>query len=314
MKKIIKPIIFIIILIILLIISSYILSPKNNTKEAGIYNVAASGILAEKENTIDVIILGDSEAYSSVSPLQMYDEYGFTSYNCGTSAQKLYETLNYLKTIYKTQSPKIILIEVNLIFRKQGASDALGSNFTNILPVFEYHNRWKKLTTSDFTTKIEYTWINENKGFKTSKEINPPQTKEYMKESKSTKEISDLSNYYFKKIINLVKSHGGQVLLYSAPSSKNWNYKKHNAITSLAEKNNLTYLDLNLEDIDIDWNTDTRDKGDHLNYYGAYKTTKFIGEYLHNNYKLPNHKDDSNYLSWNDLSDKYKTKMAKYQS
>lgn len=310
MKKIIKSISFIAILLVLLIISSFIFSPKNNTKEAGIHDVKANGILGEKENTIDVLIVGDSEAYSSISPLQMYNEYGFTSYNGATSAQKLYETLNYIEKVYKTQKPKIVLIEVNLMFRKQDTSSAFGSKFNKIFPVFEYHNRWKKITLNDLNQKIEYTWTDDNKGFKTSKEINPPRKKEYMEESKLMKEIPDLNYYYFKKIINTIKSNGGKILLYSAPSSKNWNYKKHNSITSLAEKYNLTYIDLNLEDIDIDWNTDTRDKGDHLNYYGAYKATAFIGKYLNTNYKLPNHKEDSNYSNWNKLADEYTSKMA----
>ena len=56
--------------------------PKNNYVEYGMHYRGASGILAEEENTIDTIIIGNSEAYSSIIPMELWKDYGYTSYNC----------------------------------------------------------------------------------------------------------------------------------------------------------------------------------------------------------------------------------------
>ena len=52
------------------------------------------------------------------------------------------------------------------------------------------------------------------------------------------------------------------------------------------------------DDIGIDWSKDTRDKGDHLNYYGAIKVTDWLGEYIEKSNLCPNHKGDENYNQW----------------
>ena len=53
-------------LLVLLLISSVILQPKTNGKTDGMNDASAYGVLGEKENSIDVLILGDSEAYLSL--------------------------------------------------------------------------------------------------------------------------------------------------------------------------------------------------------------------------------------------------------
>ena len=92
MKKIIiKAICFLLILLLILIILSKIFIPKNNTKVAGIpkNKVREYGVLAEPENTLDVIMIGDSEAYTSFIPLEAWNEYGYTSYVCRVSSTEI---------------------------------------------------------------------------------------------------------------------------------------------------------------------------------------------------------------------------------
>lgn len=78
-----------------------------------------------------------------------------------------------------------------------------------------------------------------------------------------------------------------------------------------ANSKNIAYLDLNLnvDELGIDWNFDSRDGGDHLNYYGALKITNYMGNYLYNLNILTNHKGDKKYDSWNKSYEMYEKKI-----
>ena len=76
-------------LIVILIAVSFVMTPKDNTERAGMLSERAYGFLAEPENSLDALFFGDSEGYRAFIPLQMWDEYGITSYVCNTSSQQL---------------------------------------------------------------------------------------------------------------------------------------------------------------------------------------------------------------------------------
>ena len=61
----------------------------------------------------------------------------------------------------------------------------------------------------------------------------------------------------------------------------------------------LAYLNLNLVDeLNINWEKETKDRGDHLNYSGAKKVSDFIGSYLQSFDLLTNHKNEKGYEEW----------------
>ena len=100
--------------------------------------------------------------------------------------------------------------------------------------------------------------------------------------------------------------------MYSAPYKLAWNMNRHNGIAKIAKEIGVEYVDLNLEDsIGIDWKKDTRDGGEHLNYTGASKATKYLSKYLYDTNLLPDHRQDSNYSDWNKLYEKFKQKIEK---
>ena len=79
LKNLIGTFAFALIVIMLLVGLSYLFMPKNNQLQFGMEDVAANGILGEKPNTIDVLVIGDSEAYSSIIPMQLWQDHGFTA-------------------------------------------------------------------------------------------------------------------------------------------------------------------------------------------------------------------------------------------
>ena len=92
---------------------SSVVQPKNNQKEFGQVSEAANGIFGEPGRSLDAIFIGDSEAYSSFSPLQMWEEHGFTSYVSATSGQRLTYGYRLLEKALRSQKPKVVVFETN---------------------------------------------------------------------------------------------------------------------------------------------------------------------------------------------------------
>lgn len=308
MKKLKRVILFLLVFAVLLWACSagiQIIVRNVSGSVSGRSRVFAS-VSAEKKNTIDVLVAGDSESYTSVSPMDLWDRAGIAAYDCGQPGQRIQETYYILKTVFRTQSPKLVLFETNTMFRDPGFLKNVQLSLTEPLayhfPVIKYHNAWKALFDGPGGPKKSY------KGFEIrDKVVSYEGDEEYMKETKDKAQIPEVVRIYMEKIKRLCEKNGADLLLVSAPSPKNYNYKKHNSLEEYARENDLPYVDLNMKfrDIGIDWKMDSYDRGDHLNISGARKVTAYIGEYLADNYDLPDRRNDDGWREWDDLAREY---------
>lgn len=315
--KVLRCILFFLPLFILLILLSMLFQPKNNGEEYGMEEERANGIMAEPADTIDVLIVGDSESYSAFSPLELWEDYGITSYVCGTGGQRLYKTYDYLVKAFQTQSPKLVVLETNALYRKIKPREVLSNHIANIVPVFRYHDRWKSIRRDDFYFSPNYTKIIDYKGYfprKRKKAVKEEKMETYMQETEKSKRLKRINLYYLKKIRKLCGKRRAKLILVSTPSTKNWNYSKHNGIQQYARKHRLTYLDMNMfsYEIGIDWATDSIDGGDHLNYNGATKSTDYFGSWLMERYDLPDHREDRSFQSWYEYLNRYREQYGTY--
>ncbi|MBR5427091.1 MAG: hypothetical protein IK118_01975 [Clostridia bacterium] len=303
--------------VLLLLISSKIFAPKNNAKESGIDDPNANGILSETEQTIDVLFLGDSECYSAFIPMQLWKKYGITSYNCGTAMQHLYYTEEFLHKAFERQSPKVVFLETNAIYRKSTATASAIQKAQRWFPVFQYHDRWKQLQWHDMTlSAAEYTNTVDAKGYIYHNGVSSASEKGYMTKSEKVRTVSSANRNYVIRFRDYCEKHGAKLILISTPSTRNWNMKRHNGIQKLADELKLEYYDLNLmkKDVPIDWERDTRDKGDHMNYSGAVKVTDWVGGYLSSAFQLENRKTDSRCESWNESLIRFREKVADHSA
>ena len=69
-------------LLAILFLLSFVVNPKDNSAQAGMKDPTAMGFLGEPSNSIDVLVMGDSESYSSIIPIQLWQQQGITSYVC----------------------------------------------------------------------------------------------------------------------------------------------------------------------------------------------------------------------------------------
>ncbi len=271
-------------------------------------NKSVFRILREPENSIDVIVVGDSLSYSSISPLVLWKNHGITSYVCGQSGQKIQETYHMLETAFETQSPKLVILETNVMFRGESGLESLKDSIeewgNHYFPIFRCHDVWKSFF-------IDKQYPEENyKGFAFRCAVQPYEKGEYMQKTERREEMTDTVNTYMGKIEELCRAKNAELLLVSTPSPFNYNYRRHNSIQSYATEHSLDFLDLNLKlgEAGIDWKTDSLDKGDHLNLSGAQKVTKYLGEYLKSEYELPDHRGKPSYAAWEKEATEYSQK------
>lgn len=308
-KKIVRPVAFCAILLCLLMAASAVMSALARTNTDLVQN--RNKIMVELENepadTIDVLVIGDSESYTTVSPMEIWDKEGIPSYVGGQTGQKIQESYYMLKKALKTQKPKVVAIETNMIFRPQsavrGIKETLVQTMLYYFPVFRLHNSWKAWVTGE--DKRSQTFY---KGFVLRDVVEAYTGGSYMKKTAKTERMSRITRFMMDQIVSLCRKNNIQLFLYSAPSPKNYSFRKHNTMEAYARENGLKYLDLNLKikELGINWSEDSLDKGDHLNILGAVKVSDYLGRYLKKEYHLKSRKSESTYRFWNESLIQYR--------
>ena len=180
-KNVIKVTVFLGILGVFFWGAQRIVMPKYyypNTTVAEAASIIYRGFLDEEKDSIEAIFAGTSHMTYSVSPVELYEEYGFTSYNLASARQPLAVARYALQTALKTQDPKVFVLDVSSLFTDfyDGAgfkyvteqvplsaeklqllqemstlSDDEDDMVSGLFPMINYHSRWKELDENDFT-------------------------------------------------------------------------------------------------------------------------------------------------------------------
>ena len=297
-KTILKSILFFLPLGLILAVLGPLFLPKDNTFAAGRLETDPTVILSQAENTIDVLFLGDSEAYSGFVPLELWQNTGIASFVCASVDQKPYETLEFLKTALRQQSPKAVVLETNVLYRVYSRMDLVEPTAQKLFPVLRYHDRWKSLSLRDLSAP-EYTGAYPDRGYHLLTAADPLEDLTgYMAPMEEWEPLSKANRSSLQDLYNLCKENDIQLILYSIPSPANWSVRRHNTMEDLSRELGIPYLDGNLLDLGIDWQTDTYDRGDHLNYWGAVKVTRDLGRWFRENLPLPDHRGEASYEAW----------------
>lgn len=316
-KKLIRAVAFFLILALLLVGSGYMMMPKGNSKKDGILNPNARGFYAEPKNSIDIAIVGNSDAYSGFSPLELWHNYGITSYISGEGRQRMSEAINVLNEVLQFQKPKLVILETDMIFtygdKTEELTETLDYAAQGVLPVLRYHDRWKDTSVKEMFKQPEYKWHSYTRGQFTSNAVKPCNKKEYMIPTDEVTPISFTVRTFLDRFVKICEDNDIELLFVQVPSASSWKYEKHNAIQQYADSKNIPFIDydINRSQYGIDWQTDARDnKGNHLNTRGARKITMHLGKYLKENYTCFEDRRNDTELSkrWNADYKKYKSK------
>ena len=314
-KKIISALILLILILIVLIKTDKILYVKWLSNETYYKDIT------EPKN-VDVLFLGTSRFGITFRPLYIFETYGVTSYNLGTSGQPYAIT----ELLLKKYKPKYAVVDVSVllwsdklrkeidlvnlfpIYERLSVSRYLfGSEYkTKINTLFKYHYRWHDLKQQDFNNKkykyAKGAWLFPNIFQTYTGSINIPDNSYDYHFEKQIQKILSIANTNYIKIIFVIQTNIAD------------NREYHRQFITYAEKNNLEYIDYNnkkiMEELNLDYTRDMIDRS-HLNIIGSYKVMDHLIPYMIKKYHLKDHRDDPKYKSWYDDIIKYNRVMNK---
>lgn len=309
LKRLFRDIAFWGILLVLLVAASLIIRPKSNAQDSGMHDILANGYRSEAPDSIDVLFLGDSLVHTSFIPMRMWEQQGITSHICATNSQNLVKSASFLYDFLQFQHPKVVMLEANHLFREFDDTEILTAEAEHLLPVFEYHDRWKSIRPDEFFSPVEYSADYFEKGFTFISASVPAHPGDYMAPAAYSDPIPDRNKDVVAYIAGLCKENGAQLIIYSVPSPSNWTMPRHIAVSEFADTLQVPYIDANLvpEEIPIDWETESKDGGDHVNYWGACKVTDYFGKLLAQTGLFADKRSLPAYQNWNTQLRNYHT-------
>ncbi|MBQ7118134.1 MAG: hypothetical protein IJN88_07985 [Clostridia bacterium] len=306
------------------------------------------GFYEEPENTIETVFLGASVMQSSVSPMEMYAEHGIDSYNLGTEQQPVLGSYYWLKETYDYHSEtlKNVVFDVsalrskskdsfyhkcfdNMRFSKnkiQGAYEYkkkdIGDTVSFLVPLLSYHGRWSSLEESDFT---KHTWEADTgtRGYYYIKNsyfrkegldgvvINSP----ILNENAEPAELIDHSLEYLDKMVKFCEEKGLK-LVFVKTATRIWDSELHNAVQNIADSYGIEFYDFNFDPL---FSTngfihayDSGSDGKHLNYYGAHKFSRWMGDFLVKECGATDVRDNPKYDFMKDQYKEYEARVLQH--
>ncbi|HPT79280.1 MAG TPA: SGNH/GDSL hydrolase family protein [Candidatus Atribacteria bacterium] len=280
----------------------------------------------------DVIFVGDCEVYESFSPITLWENYGITSYIRGSTQQLIWQSYYLLEETLQYEKPEVVVFNVLAMKYDKPQKEeynrltldgmrlspikikAIQASMTEkenlidyIFPILRYHSRWDELTAEDFQYMFKKKKLFHN-GYYMRVDVRPVTTVPEGRKLANYR-FGDNAYYYLDKMVDLCRDNDIDLVLVKAPSLYPYWYDEWEAqIEEYAAKHDLLYINFLelIDEIGIDFNTDTYDGGLHMNLSGAEKLSVYLGKVLAENYGLKDHRNDDVYKEvWEEKVDFY---------
>ena len=334
-KKNLIRIFFVILFVFSIYFIAKILSIKS---EHGVDQIA--GLYWQPKDSIDVVFMGTSHVHCGVNTGLLWDKYGIASYNYSGAEQPLWMTYYYLKEFYKYQNPKVIVLDIYgpARYKDDYQYDWISENihgmkfsmnklemmsvsvepeqFLKYFPSFAtYHSRYDDLSEDDFNN---FFWnSHEKEAFKgyTPYWDKKPQIQAEISEVDAVG-LTDKSEKYLRKIIELTKEKGSALVLITIPyieaSEDRVTYEE---VTQIAAQEGIIFINYNqyFESIGLNLEEDFND-GSHLNYWGSSKFSDYIGDFLMSFEGMEDKRNLPGYESWDENAKLIELELESYEN
>lgn len=267
----------------------------------------------------EVIFVGDCELYENVSTARLYSEYGISSYIRGSAQQLTWQSYYLLEDVLRYETPRVVVFNVLALKYNEPQSEEYNRMTIDgmrwsaskwnmieasrtedeqmieyIFPLLRYHDRWSRLTQTDFRYLFDRDPVTTN-GYYMRVDSLPeqnfppaPQLADYT--------LGENAMSYLRLMAELCRENNISLVLVKAPTLYPYWYEEWDEqVRAFADEYGLdyfNYIDLR-DEIGLDMSVDTYDGGLHLNLSGAEKMADYIGNYLVTNYDLTDFRDDA---------------------
>lgn len=270
-------------------------------------NVICQGFDNLDQNVLDYLMVGSSNVFMDVSPVHIWDKFGYTGYNYASPEQRMDVSLFYIQQALQTQSPKVIFLdcyyfgidgnttesythlgldyfdlskEKKELIDKMGFSDTVKNDYYNDFIL--YHSRWKELKSGDFNM-LKYNVEEDFLGYSPSYFSLPASMKPLSMHNEQFS-ISETQYDMMKQIVQVCKEKGTELVLIKTPNNF-WTVEQNEKVQEAAEKLGVKFIDFNTLKI-VKSKKDFCDGGGHCNNDGAEKVSEWLGNYMSQNFSM----------------------------
>lgn len=283
----------------------------------------------------EVLFFGTSHVNHGILPMELWEDYGIASYNCGGNGNYIPTTYWLMKNVLDYASPKLVVIDgylLNLntksgkLFDVHGSMDAFPLSRTKLSAVrdllddeemdklisqgaYEGETERRSLRLLWNFSAYHSRW-NELQKSDFDEDYSrergatqlygvyvPEQVKEIPKNKRLQGDTA--GTQYLSRMIQECKKRNIQVLLTYLPFPAVEDHQMDaNRLYDIAEQYEVPYINFSDRQV-VKYETDLYD-GNHLNASGARKVTDYIGKYIAEHYDFSDHKKDEAYKRWQD--------------
>jgi len=290
----------------------------------------------------DVIFIGDCEVYANFSTVTLWEEYGITSYIRGSPQQLIWQSYYLMEDTIRSASeiPKVIVFNIMSMqynvpqyepynrLTLDGMrwspvkADAIRASRTDgedwlsyLFPFFRYKDNWRDVGAEDLRYFFKDPRVSVS-GFMIRSDIKPvgfiPDPLPL-----PSYDFGENAYYYLESMVQLTREHGIELVLVKAPNLyPHWHRQWDEQIVEFAAENDLIYINFleYIDDVGLDFSTDTFNAGMHLNVYGAELLSRYFGGNVLAEMGLPDRRTEPEAAEyWKELAETYHAMVERQQ-
>lgn len=299
------------------------------------------GFYEEEEKSLDAVFVGSSTTYADWNSLIAWEQYGITAYSMTSPAQPLFAAKNLCIEARKTQPDALYVFNLVTLceyfdddqffanhalldympfsFNRLMLSKALcdnmdykySENFEYFFPIVRYHDQWENFNGKKFHLGYDGVkgtahyggWLRDKKDETEAYNYTDKVSDFKPEHSKIADCVNDLTAY--------LKKENVKALFITTPTNGKdaFVYEYINKACEMCEKAGFPVLNLQsrkaLDEIGIDLSRDFYNNN-HLNIHGSVKITKYLSEYMVENYGFKNKRGDKSYSAGKSWDEAYK--------